>query len=125
MVPARPIARNGLAMAAWLMPSDCQAVISLSDDVRLQVITTPKSKETGRVMMAMPGIRLSNNFSVTSVEDWNDNTAFEYLLSCWAKTSVVSIRNNMQTRGMISLMVCQNILGFMRSPMIQIGRAHV
>src|SRR5215510_12625225 len=62
IVPARPIARNGLASAAWLMPSDCQAVISLSDDERLQAITAPKSNETGRVMTAMLGMRHSSNF---------------------------------------------------------------
>src|SRR5262245_49086926 len=116
MVPARPIARNGLARAFWLMPSDCQAVISLSDDKRLQAIPAPKSRETGRVMTAMLGIKHSSNFWVTSEEDWKDNTWFEYLPSCWTKTRVVSIRNSMQTRGMISLIVCQNILHFINLP---------
>jgi hypothetical protein len=64
------------------MPSDCHAVISLSDDERLQAITAPKSKETGRVMTAMLGMRLSSNFCVTSAEDWKDNTWFEYLPIC-------------------------------------------
>ena len=69
-------------MALWLMPSDCHAVISLSDDKRLQAITAPKSRETGKVMTTMLGIKPNSNFCVTSGEDWKDNTRFEYLPSC-------------------------------------------
>src|SRR5215813_3888439 len=116
MVPATPIARNGAARDLWLTPSDCQAVSSLSDDERLQTITVPKSKERGSVMTAMPGMRLSSNLREISAEDSKDSIRLENLLSCRAKTSVVRMRKSMQTRGIISLMACQNILHFIYLP---------
>src|SRR5262245_22986203 len=96
------------------MPSDCQAVNSLSDDERLQVMIVPKSRETGRVITAIPGIKLSSNFRVVSVVDWKDKIRFEYLPNCWTNTSVVKIRNRTQTRGITSLIVCQKALLFIQ-----------
>ena len=74
----------------------------------------PKSRETGRVITAITGIKLRSNFRVVSVEDWKDKIRLEYLPNCWANTSVVRMRNRTQTRGIASLVVCQKTLHFIK-----------